>query len=134
MGIDRSIYACRKRRLKGRRALACLTPCQIVQGRVRIKSQFSRQKMAILALGARDAEKLLTESHIKIVWAGVAYVNSLCMASRFFQYLSFCNVAKRCRGPDKSSICNKCGGQFHMASTCTAAESCVLRSKATLKS
>ncbi|KAG8252827.1 hypothetical protein J6590_047329 [Homalodisca vitripennis] len=89
--------------------------------------------MAILTLGTRDAAKLLGEGHIKIVWAGVAYVENLCMASRCFKYLGFCNVANHCRGPDKSSICNKCGGQFHMASTCTAAESCVLCSKAALK-
>ncbi|KAG8294091.1 hypothetical protein J6590_003265 [Homalodisca vitripennis] len=70
------------------------------------KANSRGQKMAILTLGARNAAKLLAESHIRIGWVR-RHVRKKLTASKCFQCLYFGRVANCFSDSDISSICYK---------------------------
>lgn len=83
------------------------------------------QRMAIVSIGAKGADRLLKAQHIKIGWVSCR-VRQRATVSKCYRCLGYGHLAGTCKGPDRSRLCFKCGGADHRAKECTAPERCFL--------
>ncbi|XP_037929292.1 uncharacterized protein LOC119663761 [Teleopsis dalmanni] len=78
-----------------------------------------------LMLPAEDAKKVLARGHLIVGWTR-CQVTEVTTPQRCFRCWAYDHLALKCKGPDRTNICRRCGNEGHRAANCNDAEKCVL--------
>ena len=83
------------------------------------------QVIAIVHINEQDARKLLEASRIKVGWI-YSRIRPRTRVDRCFKCLGYGHHSRDCKGPDRSSLCYKCGKEGYKGVLCTEKLQCKL--------
>jgi len=84
-----------------------------------------QQRMAVVELSEKHANKLLSLQHLRVGWVSCRLKRRV-VVQRCFRCLGYGHSSRNCGGPDRSANCLRCGGQDHKRKDCTSTLSCFL--------
>lgn len=88
------------------------------------KPNRSEQRTAVVQLGEKAANKLLSLQHLRVGWVSCR-IRRRVEVPRCFRCLGYGHSSRNCGGPDRGKNCLRCGGVGHERKGCTAV-SCFL--------